>query len=38
MSGKPGSATSDLQARAFDPARQRVVLTDLMGRDGLFDK
>jgi len=36
MSGKPDSATSDLQARAFDPARRRAVLADLTGRDGLI--
>jgi hypothetical protein len=36
MSEKPASATSDLQARAFNPARRRVVLADLTGRDGLF--
>jgi hypothetical protein len=37
MSEKPASATSDLQARTFDPARRRVVLADLTGRDGLID-
>lgn len=37
MSGKSGSTTSDLQARAFDPARRRVVHEDLTGRDWLFD-
>jgi hypothetical protein len=36
MSEKPPSATSDLQARTFTPARRRVVLADLTGRDGLF--
>jgi hypothetical protein len=36
MSGKPGSATSDLQARLFDLARRRVVLASLTGRDGLI--
>ena len=37
MSGKPAYATSDLQARTLDPARRRVVLADLTGRDWLFD-
>ena len=37
MSEKPDSATSDLQARTFDPARRRVVLADLTGRDRLVD-
>ena len=37
MSEKPVSATSDLQARLFDPARRRVVHEDLTGRDWLFD-
>ena len=37
MSGKPAYATSDLQARTLDPARRRVVLADLTGRDGLVD-
>jgi hypothetical protein len=38
MSEEPGSATSDLQARAFDPAKRRVVLADLTWTDGLMDK
>jgi hypothetical protein len=37
MSEKPVSATSDLQARPFDPARRRVVPADLTGRDWLVD-
>ena len=37
MSDKPASATSDLQARAFDPARRRVVPEDMTGRDWLID-
>jgi len=37
MSEKPASATSDLQARLFDPARRRVVPEDMTGRDWLFD-
>jgi len=35
MSEKPVSATSDLQARTFDPARRRVVPAGLTGRDWL---
>jgi len=37
MSEKPVSATSDLQARHFDPARRRAVLAGLTGRDWLLD-
>ncbi|OGO33494.1 MAG: hypothetical protein A2W35_18310 [Chloroflexi bacterium RBG_16_57_11] len=37
MSEKPVSATSDLQTRLFDPARQRAVLAGLTVRDWLVD-
>ncbi len=37
MSEKPVSATSDLQARLFDPARRRAVPADLTGSDWLVD-
>jgi hypothetical protein len=35
MSGKPASASSELQTRAFDPLRRGMVLADLAERAGL---
>ncbi len=36
MSEKPASATSEILALTFDPARRKVDLADPTGRDGLF--
>jgi hypothetical protein len=37
MGDKPVSATSGLQARAFDPARRSVIPANLTGRNWLVD-